>query len=371
MIKVLLLSAGFGDGHRQVAKALRESFTNRGVRVFEIDCFEQTNPRLAKLNQWLYEATTRHCPWLYGLSYRMTANLRPNHILWKLLSLFSRKAYVQALNEYEPDVVLQLFPDYGVEAVPPNTEKPLIGVVITDFSVHSHWFHPNVDVYFIPHASMQTDMEPFISSQTEIIESGIPIRDQFHRKSRVSVERPYVLFATGGRGLFPDLEDVIKTILTNLPTFDVYVLCGRNEAMLQRINKLASECTRLHALPYVENVADWFHGASLAVVKAGGVTVSECLAAQCPMIFYRPQPGQEADNAAVLESMGAGKVVRDRKELDALLCNRSMMHEVMHMKNVCASLAHPDASEIIADYVLDRVSKRGRQLLRRQVQSLF
>lgn len=363
MTRVLLLSAGFGDGHRQVANALRESFIKRDVSVFEVDCFEKTNLFLAKLNQWLYEVITRYFPSLYGLVYRMTANLSPNHVLWKLLSLFSRKAFVRALKQYQPDIVLQLFPDHGVEFVPRHGIKPFIGVVITDFSVHSHWFHSSVDAYFIPHSAMKSDMAAFVSSETEIIDSGIPMRNQFamNYKTPTCSDNPYVLLATGGRGLFPDLEDVIQAILTKLPTVDVYVLCGRNTGMLHRIEKLIPARKRLHALPYVENVAEWLRGASLAIVKAGGVTVSECLASQCPMIFYRPQPGQEADNATFLTRMGAGKVVNNERELVDVLTNRTFWYEIARMRDVCASLAHPDASDVIVEYVLARARKPGTQ----------
>jgi processive 1,2-diacylglycerol beta-glucosyltransferase len=363
MTRVLLLSAGFGDGHRQVANALRESFIQRDVTVFEVDCFENTNLFLAKVNQWLYEVTTRYFPALYGFIYRKTANLSPNHVLWKWLSLFSRKAFVRALKLYQPDIVLQLFPDHGVEFVPRQHVKPFIGAVITDFSVHSHWFHPNVDAYFIPHSAMKSDMEAFVSSGAKIIDSGIPIRNQFvmNHNAPTHPDTPYILFATGGRGLFPDLENVIQTILTKLPTVDVYVMCGRNTAMLRRIETLIPGCRRLRALPYVDNVAELFRGASLAVVKAGGVTVSECLVSQCPMIFYRPQPGQEADNADFLERMGAGKVVRNERDLIDILTNRTFWSEIARMKEVCASLAHPDASDVIAEYVLGQVHQHATQ----------
>jgi processive 1,2-diacylglycerol beta-glucosyltransferase len=357
MTKVLLLSAGFGDGHRQVAHALRESFRKREVTVEEVDCFQNTNQFMAKFNQWSYERITRHLPMLYGLSYRLTANLSPNHFLWKLLSIFSRKAFVQAVNRFQPDIVLQLFPDHAAESVLPLNGKPYIGVVFTDFSVHSHWFHKNVDTYFVPSGEMSASMQPFLSPKAEVFESGIPIREQF--KSTQSApdlqsNRPYVFFATGGRGLFPDLEQVITTMLNNLPDFDIYVLCGRNEDMYRRIEARANSEPRLHGLSYIENVATWFQNAALAVVKSGGITVSECLAAKCPMIFYRPQPGQEMDNATFLEQLGTGKVVGNDKILEQVLVNEHFFDEMAQMRKACLTLARPDAAEVIVEHVLEQ-----------------
>lgn len=357
------MSAGFGDGHRQVANALRESFARKGVDVYEVDCFEQTNRTLAKLNQWMYEGLTRYLPSVYGASYKWTAKLSPDCLLWKLLSVFSRRAFVRAVNEYGPDIVLQLFPDHASETIARRRVKPYLGVVITDFSVHSHWFHNMVDTYFIPNHRLGRIMHRFVPGHAEIHESGIPIRNQFQKfdePPNLSSRRPYVLFATGGRGVFPDLEQVLTTILKNLPNFDVYVLCGRNADMLTRVQQRGQNTERLHGLTYVENVAQWFQHASVSVIKSGGITVSECLAALCPMIFYHPQPGQEADNANFLEKMGAGIIVRNEKELAQTLSSCVFIEQLQDMKQACVTLARPDAAEHIVDHVLKQAAQKGR-----------
>lgn len=363
MTKVLLLSAGFGDGHHQVANALRESFVLRGVDVYEVDCFDQTNHILAKLNQWMYEKITKYLPMVYGVSYRLTAKLSPDCILWKLLSVFSRRAFVRAVDEYEPDIVLQLFPDHASETVARRRDKPYLGVVITDFSVHSHWFHNRVDAYFIPNRQLSGSMHPFVPGHAEIRESGIPIRNQFLEFGAtpdLTSRRPYVLFATGGRGVFPDLEHVLTTILKNLPDFDVYVLCGRNTDMLRRVEQRGRDDARLHGLSYIENVAQWFQNASVSVIKSGGITVSECLAALCPMVFYHPQPGQEADNAKFIAEMGAGVIVRNEKELAQTLSNQIFIEELQQMKEACVTLARPAAAEYIVNHVLKQMTHKGR-----------
>ena len=42
----------------------------------------------------------------------------------------------------------------------------------------------------------------------------------------------------------------------------------------------------------------------LMVTKAGGVTTSEALAAELPMVLVNPIPGQEEENAAFLQAVG-------------------------------------------------------------------
>lgn len=365
MTKALLLTAGFGDGHNQVATALQESFRHRDVEVVVVDCFAGTNPRIARFNEWLYQFLTRYIPWVYGLSYRLTAKLPSNHILWKLLAGFSGPALIDAVNLYQPDIILQLFPDHAVKRLPSTHLKRFLGVVVTDFSVHSRWFHSAADAYFTGNKRMGAPIRELLPDLgIPLLDAGIPIREQFHSRQEssqrmsaaVTAQHPYVVLATGGRGVFPKVEAVLVTILASLPNIHVYVLCGRNEKMLQRVSHLAKTQPRLHGVSFVDNVADWFRGASFAVVKAGGLTVSECLATHTPMLFFRPQPGQEFGNAEFLAHMGAGIVVQTVAELAAVLA-APIEQRILAMKQVCRDMAKPNATDVIVDYVLNHTNE--------------
>ena len=53
----------------------------------------------------------------------------------------------------------------------------------------------------------------------------------------------------------------------------------------------------------------------LTVTKAGGLTISEALAMELPMLIYRPIPGQEYANRDYLLRAGAAVYARTRREL--------------------------------------------------------
>lgn len=212
MFKALLIPASLGDGHKQVASALRTAFIEHGVEVVEVDCFRATNLRMARCLECSYEWITRYTPPAYGMLYRMTSNLGPHSRLWKATSLLSSPAVIRALEQYHPDIVLQLFPDHSLATRLPKLKRPYIGVVLTDYSVHGNWFHDNVDTYFFAHEKLRDLAEPFLTTQSEVVISGIPVRSQFYMDNTlqsVSKNHPYILFATGGRGVFPQLRRAI------------------------------------------------------------------------------------------------------------------------------------------------------------------
>ena len=56
----------------------------------------------------------------------------------------------------------------------------------------------------------------------------------------------------------------------------------------------------------------------MVVGKAGGATVHEAIAAQCPMIVHHLVPGQEEGNLKLLEHLGCGALAETPEAIRAL-----------------------------------------------------
>lgn len=365
-MRVLLLTASYGDGHHQVAAALSGAFGELGVETREFDCI-RSNRGPGASGEWLYAATTRFTPGLYGLSYRITRNLAERHPLWRVLSIPLRSAVTRAIGACQPDVVLQLFPERVLLDVPRSLQTYWTGMVITDYSVHRRWFHRGVQAYFLPDRRMLTETEAFMEAGACGVDTGIPLRPQFWTDSpadgdaqslRPEADAAYVLIATGGRGLFPDLERTIGLLVERLPGHRVYVMCGKNEQMIRSVERLGEKWQAVGALPFVQDVARWLRRASFALVKSGGLTVSECFATGCPMLMYRPQPGQEADNAAFVARIGAGVVVRRWAEMSAALSMLADAGKREAMSKAAFAASHPDAARSVAAWIVKHVADR-------------
>lgn len=53
---------------------------------------------------------------------------------------------------------------------------------------------------------------------------------------------------------------------------------------------------------------EWMASSQLMITKPGGITISEALTRQIPMIFLDPAPGQELENALYFEEKGYGTI---------------------------------------------------------------
>ena len=60
---------------------------------------------------------------------------------------------------------------------------------------------------------------------------------------------------------------------------------------------------------YVDNVDDYMHSSDLIITKPGGLTTSESIACALPMAVFKAYPGQEEQNAALLEENGIGVIL--------------------------------------------------------------
>jgi processive 1,2-diacylglycerol beta-glucosyltransferase len=93
------------------------------------------------------------------------------------------------------------------------------------------------------------------------------------------------------------------------------------------------------------------------VGKAGGLTCAEALVKGVPMVIFRPTPGQETRNAAVLGKAGAAVTASHLDEVEAAvgrILGDATARE--RMREAAARLARPGAATAIARDVLARVA---------------
>ena len=72
---------------------------------------------------------------------------------------------------------------------------------------------------------------------------------------------------------------------------------------------------------YVREIPELMAMSDLMISKAGGVTSTEALAAELPMVLVNPIPGQEEENAAFLRTAGAATVAPRPTDSRALLAD--------------------------------------------------
>lgn len=347
-LKILILSAPIGSGHRMAASALEEALLRlENVEVVQGNVFDFFPSAIGKAFLKFYETVLAVCPWLYALSYRWSnqgggslwMRNQLNGILLRLGKTF--------IEEVKPDAVFSTHatPTGILSLYKQKYDSSLwLGVVVTDFTVHRWLVCPGVDAYFLADEKLfgQIDSAAGRSeTQPALYGWGIPVRGRFTEKQEPSTIRREVrdrfgwsagafvcLLAGGGGGMLP-MEEIVKS-LQNEKFKDIYVvavtghndgLCKKLEALQKGFSKTESDesTSRLAVLGFTDEMPQLMQAADVVITKAGGVSLAECLECGANILIYHPLPGQEQGNTVFLQQEYGAAAVTDLRQLDDYL----------------------------------------------------
>ena len=125
----------------------------------------------------------------------------------------------------------------------------------------------------------------------------------------------------------------------------VIVVCGRDEKLYRSLDSVMAEGKNtMIRFGFVSNVEELMGASDVIITKAGGLTVSEALTKRLPLVIFKPIPGQEEENAAFLEGIGAGITAKDEETLESVLIRLMDRPELLKKMSKAAGLAVPSRS---------------------------
>lgn len=371
----LVLTASYGEGHRQAGQAVAEALQRLApnLRVLVQDYVQLVRPYLNASVRWAYIQSVRHAPRLYRWFYDTTDRIPRSSRVHRWINSVGMEELHAYLEELRPAAVLSTYPTpAGVLSSLRTAGRLSVRnlVVITDFTVHNQWVHPEVDRYFVGAEAVAEQLVARGVPREKVVVSGIPIRmelgrlpprEEAARFLQLDPSLPTVVFMGGAYGLIGGFGKVVA-LLAHLPVAaQVVVVAGRSRHRAREARRAAAGAPRpVHVLGFVDRMETVYACADVLVTKAGGLTVSEALAAGVPMIIYRPIPGQESRNTEFLVAHRAARFAHAPEELE-----REVIHLLTHeeqrraLGEAARALGRPDAAMSVARETLALMSGGG------------
>ena len=314
---LVLVYTPVGGGHKAAALAIAEVARARGLRVEILDLFDYAPPIVGRSYLAAHFTGQRALPNVYGAAYS-AANHRDgifepvrrgvDHVafapLAKHVTAISPRAIIAT--HHLPLVVL------GDERATGPLEAPLVGVV-TDYTAHACWAERGVDAFAVACARAERDLIGHGIEADRIHRTGIPVRPAFETIADIvplsSGRSLRVLITSGGYGVGP-LRAIVRSF-AGVPRVELTVVCGDSPALVERVTRDADAlkiCANV--LGFERDMPRRVAAAHVVVGKAGGLTVSETMAAGRPMIVVGAVPGNESINEEMVVSNGAGCAAR-------------------------------------------------------------
>ncbi len=245
-----------------------------------------------------------------------------------------------------------------------------ITCVPTDYEIEGLWPHQSVDAFYVATESMAETLRPRHVPEERISITGIPTREDFRLPHDRALTRQVlglpqgktVVLALAGAYLprpYAHFRTALDNLLPFLHTLDASMhfvfVAGNDKTYAAHLRQACKELGLANAtvLDYVDDMAALMAASDLVICKSGGLTVTECLCAQVPMVLLGKAYGQEKANVRLLTSLGAAMHVTTWRELlDAL------RHVALNPDSVRAMLVNgnflrrPDAARDIAAHTL-------------------
>jgi UDP-N-acetylglucosamine:LPS N-acetylglucosamine transferase len=364
MKKVLVLTAGFGEGHNAAARNLRDAleFVSEEVQVEVLDLFEASYGSMNTLAKSAYLNLVQYAPKLWGGVYSLLDNSK---FVEHRLGGFTRLKNVLAdiLHETQPDCVVSTYPVYAhviQDLYRDYAERPFTFItVVTDaITVNSAWYRAPSDFFCVANEPTAEVLKKAGVPAGKIRALGFPVSLQFTEEPALPLhlpmgEEPRKILYVIGTGK-KKAGKVIERLLA-IPGTQLTITCGRDAELKAKMVERTSEFgDRVHVLGWTNQMPKLLQSHHLVISKAGGAITQEAIAARCPMIVNQVIPGQEEGNARLIAEYKLGAVVERNREVPDLieeaLAGKAKLWQEWR-KNL-ARMSRPDAALRLAELVL-------------------
>ena len=364
--KILILTAGFGEGHNSAALNLQRALKPRATTLCADPCALGA-PWVTRQLQNLYRKITTHAPWLWRKIYNSTErqDFSKNRLP------FMRKPEEklrELILEFKPDAILSTYPlyPYFIERIFNQgiTRVPVFTVVTDSIAINAAWRKAPTDFWLVTDQHTKDTLIQQGLPEHQIIDTGFPVDPHFADLQPISSEdtlKPLriLYFPTPKK---PHVRRVSRELLESTgPDSELTIVLGKH---LRKIHCRAKEIEeqypgRVTIKGWSKKVPELLNSHHLVVGKAGGATVHEALAAECPMLIHHLVPGQEEGNLSLLRRLHGGDLAESEGSLSGhlgeMLADDASMWR--NMKRDLAQHSRPSAAQRAADFILQQISR--------------
>jgi processive 1,2-diacylglycerol beta-glucosyltransferase len=366
--KILILFEPLGAGHESAAKAITQAFNLKypEIEVKSVDASDFSFEISRQLTPWIYNYVTTRVPFLYKLIYEYSDHKLRRKILRDISSSVLKKShFVKFIQDFAPDFIISTNP-LPMQLVSKTKEKKIIDIpsanVCTDFGFHPFWHNEDVNYYFVANEEIKESLIKYDVNYNKIKITGIPTSSKFSkpvdRKKIIDnlgldALRP-ILLIVGGRTSYKNLSVIISGIRENNNDLQFIIVAGRDNVLLKNLeNSEIKKDATIRIFGFVNNLDEYMSVADLIMTKAGGLTVSECLVKNLPMVINDVIPGQEDDNVKYVVNHGAAIKATNAEEVISVVNDLLLNPEkIATMKENCKKIAKPNAAIDLVDFVV-------------------
>lgn len=305
-MKVLILSCNTGGGHNSAASALCEYFEKMGDECDIVNALDFLPKARAELISRGHVLAYKYTPKLYGAGYRISEKLPQSHLYEQNAKGADELCKVLFSGSYDAVISVHIFAAMMMTELRINREVSIPSFFIaTDYTCSPGVSELDADRFFIPHEKLR---EEFVSQgvpEDKIVASGIPVREEFCRRSEKLAARRALGMSEAGRVLLLCCGSMgcgpIRGIALRLGEVmdaddSLVIVCGSNRQLEKDLQFLTGDDIRIKICGYTDKMSLYMDAADIMITKAGGLSSTEAIMKRLPILFIDAVPGVESRN---------------------------------------------------------------------------
>ena len=372
-MKILILSCNTGEGHNAAGRAVKERLLHDGHEAVMLDYMQLAGKKTSVVVGQTYVKIAKNLPWLFHLFYKLgsiissSRHKSPVYLANKLMAKHL-ECYLD-VNDFDAIVMPHLFPAETLTYMKHRGTLKLPTVAIgTDYTCIPFWEETECDYYVIPHPELVEEFAERGIPREKLLPYGIPVNMAFSKKNdkqaarerlKLPADKPMYLVMSGSMG-FGKIHLFAFELSRKLKDGEqIVIICGNNQKLKQTLKREFWWNKSVHVIGFTEHVADYMAACDVIYTKPGGLTSTEALVKNIPIVHTAPIPGCETKNRDFFVSRGmsvAAEHIRTQVAQGRTLVQNHAVRDGMaaaQRQNAC-----PDAAEHIVK-LLERVVKEN------------
>ncbi len=305
-MKVLILSCSTGGGHNSAASAICEYFEKNGCECDIVNALDFLPKARAELISRGHVLAYKYTPKLYGMGYRISEMTPQNRMYEQNAKGADELCRVLFSGGYDVVISVHVFAAMMMTELRLNREINIPSFfVATDYTCSPGVSEIVADRYFIPHEKLRDEFVSQGLPSDRIVASGIPVREEFCRKSDkgaarralgMSEEGKLLLMCCGSMGCGP-IRGMALRIAELLGDNDsLVIICGSNHQLEKELEFFTADDIRIKVCGFTDKMSLYMDAADLIITKAGGLSTTEAVMKRLPILYIDAVPGCESRN---------------------------------------------------------------------------
>lgn len=376
-MKVLILSCNTGEGHNSAARAIRNHLIEHQVDCTVTDTLsligDTFSKRISRL--YIYSTQTNLFKYIYRIGTKISEFLEKvkSPVYHWNRSYSDKLQSLIELNGYDAVICVHLFPAEAMTALRNKGKSSIPAIfVMTDYTCIPFLEETELDSYVIPHEHLIEEFAENGIPRSKLYPFGIPVDKTFHcghskQEARrevaetfgwdIPIDSNWFLVMTGSMG-FGNTQTIIdETVRQSLDGTEIIAVCGRNEEMLQELREENKYIHTVHPIGFTDKIPLLMDACDVLFTKPGGISSTEAMSKQIPIIHTDPIPGCETRNAEFFHYHGMSYSCTDpaqQVKIALRLCEDTEYRKTM--TGAQKLNAKPDTCQNILGLFRDRVS---------------